>query len=115
MCTCDADRWQDIQENVSEGYEVGWMYTGHPTPEEERAALEEILARHGTDPMNWLMPPEIFVRHVGIEPTYSALTLSEGCIWAVYGILHEEPGVGSLHDGLPKVGEREYDVLPATS
>jgi len=85
------------------GYEVGWAYFGHPTPEQKRVALQELLDDTSTDMEDWILVPEIRYDHIGVvqgDFGRGPLQLNhDDCGWAVYGIMKNDPGVHRIIEG----------------
>jgi hypothetical protein len=105
--------YDDIRTLVAEGYEVGWGYKGHPTPEEKVSALNEMLERHGADPAAWLVRPTIRYHHADTVETdwfiNGNLAPLDTCYWAVHGVLKDKPETGHIPEGvrLPIIEDRE--------
>lgn len=114
---CNADVSSPIRIPGDAGFEVGWMYEGHPTSEDKVNALEEMLSRHGDRPTDWFAEPCIVFDHVDmVEMTDfgRGKYVARPCRWGVYGMLREKPSVGYLRAKarMPLYGDREYDRIP---
>lgn len=112
-CRCEMKQQAKESKLAAHGYEVGWSYVGHPTPDEKYAALSEMLARHGTDPEAWILTPRVRYAHndqAQVRPLEIGLVVPTECFWAVYGILATKPEVGHVPEGvrLPTYDKREY-------
>lgn len=114
-CPCLREKWdRQRRELAGRGFEVGWAYDGHPTPDGKREAILEMLERHGDEPSLWLLPPQIREDHIeGATENFmkGRLATLRTCCWAVYGVVAQKPEVGHLLEGqrIPMYGNREYD------
>lgn len=97
--------WYDsIRALVAEGFEVGWSYYGHPTPEQKQQALFRMLECFGSRADAWLLPPTLRYQHIEAASTFSDpdghLGVPMSCRWAVHGILKDKPEKGHVPENV---------------